>query len=479
LVLIPAVIDKGHKIVVLMAILVGLVRPHSGAATQLDSIPNENQACSLAKETERSVAQAASENQVKSSVFLGSRQKVKKGETDSISGFHVWGRDGLHLAGPYGNLRFQINGSIMLDGGTIDPDDELQAAFPDLDGSDIDFRKLQADVKVKLYDVLEGKLGVDFANARDIKDNWIRFTRIPILEHIRLGHVKEPFSLEELTSLRNVTFMERALPALAFSPGRNIGIRYDAPSSDRRISWAVGGFLNTGSLADPGDAKDRISEANGFNLSARVVGLPWYEEEGRRLLHLGLSYLHGFRDEDDVDLLARISARPESRLTDEKLVDISFPVDRADMIGTELATVYGPLSFQGELFFLSTDADVEGGTDFWGYYLSVSYFITGEHRKYDRSGGVFSGVKPNHTFRPFRGGWGALELGFRLSYVDLNDGDIKGGREKDFTAGLNWYLFPKIRFMFNYVRAKLEERDTPSVDDGRADILQARFQMSF
>lgn len=72
-----------------------------------------------------------------------------------------------------------------------------------------------------------------------------------------------------------------------------------------------------------------------------------------------------------------------------------------------------------------------------------------------------------------------MELALRLSYVDLNDGEIKGGREKNFTAGLNWYLFPKIRLMFNYVWAKVEDRDAPSVDDGRADILQARCQMSF
>lgn len=52
-----------------------------------------------------------------------------------------------------------------------------------------------------------------------------------------------------------------------------------------------------------------------------------------------------------MDYLARISARPESSLTDEKLVDVGFPADRADMIGIELATVHGPLSFQGELFF--------------------------------------------------------------------------------------------------------------------------------
>jgi phosphate-selective porin OprO and OprP len=61
------------------------------------------------------------------------------------------------------------------------------------------------------------------------------------------------------------------------------------------------------------------------------------------------------------------------------------------------------------------------------------------------------------------GGWGAWELAARFSEINLNDGsvlfaqpvgarpNIQGGRQKDFTLGLNWYPDIGIRFMANWV----------------------------
>jgi len=407
------------------------------------------------------------------------KKTAERGFEDPLIGWHYYWKDGFHIDSAKKTLRMRFNGRVLLDGGYIGADDELKSAFPNLEGGNAQFRDLRVNMFGTLYDWMEFKLSIDFANVRDIKDEWIRFTKIPYIGQITLGHMKESFSLERLTSLGNLTFMERALPTEAFAPGRNVGINHQISLLSQKMTWGLGAFVNTGSFSDVGDSLDRISEANGWNITTRITGLPWYEDSGKKLLHLGLSYTHQFRSMEDDG--AEFRSRPESRLTNIRLVNTGefFP-KRMDIINPEMAVVAGPFSLQGEYFHLFADSDKADNPRFWGFYLYGSYFITGEHRNYDRSTGVFSAIEPNRDFHFFEGGWGAFEVALRLSYVDLNGGSIRGGRELDFTAGLNWYLNENTRFMLNYIRAKAKDRETPPpVEDGTADILQVRFQITF
>ena len=404
---------------------------------------------------------------------------AENGVKGPIGHWHYYWKDGFRLDSREKNLGMKFNLSIMGDGGYINADDDLNRAFPDLEGSSLVLRELMVTMVGHLYDFADYKLQVDFANVRDIKDEWIRFKNIPLIGHFTVGHIKEPFSLEELTSLSAITFMERALPTLAFTPGRNMGITRQSPAFDQRMTWAVGAFLNTGSFGTVGDSSDQLSEANGWDFTGRITGLPHYEDRGRRLLHLGLSYTHQVRGDAISDAQVEFRARPESRLTDDRLVDTGeFSTNWQGMISPELAMVSGPFSFQGETCLTYVDRDTGGNPWFWGFYLFGSYFLTGENRNYETSKAVFSQVKPNRNFHFGGEGWGALELALRFSYLDLNDAGINGGREHNITAGLNWYLTPDTRFMFNCIRARVKDRDTPpSVDNGLSHIFQLRFQM--
>ncbi len=403
---------------------------------------------------------------------LSKRAKEEKGkDTD----FDVFWKDGLKFESKDGNFKAQIGGRIQVDYAKIDGDNPMVNDIETLegntlDGSGVEFRRARLFMSGTIYDSVDFKAQYDFAGSdADFKDVWIGLRDIPYVGVIRGGHQKEPFSLEEQTSSKYITFMERALP-IAFSPSRNTGLLMKNAVLDKRMTWGVGVF------EDVDDTGDSFNDFDDWNATARITGLPWYEEDGRRLVHLGLSYTHQFRDDDDTTV--RFRQRPESHITDARIVNTGrFGADDVDIVTPELALVYGPFSLQGEYFYTWTDSDEADDPEFDGYYVFGSWFITGEHRRYSTSSGAFSRVKPKTNFHPTEPGWGAWEVAARYSSIDLNDKEIDGGEADNITLGLNWYLNPNVRMMFNYVYSDLEDR--AGVDDDDLNIFQTRLQIDF
>ena len=127
------------------------------------------------------------------------------------------------------------------------------------------------------------------------------------------------------------------------------GIFRQSAALGQRMTWAVGAFLNTGSFGNLGDEQDQLGEANGWDLTARVTGLPYYEDHGRRFLHLGLSCIYQLRGDAIGGAQVQFRARPESRLTNDRLVDTGqFSANWQGMINPELAVVSGPVFFAGK-----------------------------------------------------------------------------------------------------------------------------------
>ena len=403
---------------------------------------------------------------------LSQKAREEKGaDTD----FNVFWKDGLRFESNDGNFKMQVGGRIQVDWADVNGDDPFVSDIEGeegntLDGSGVEFRRARLFVSGTIYDTVDFKAQYDFAGGdADFKDVWLGLRKVPYVGAIRAGHQKEPFSLEEQTSSKYITFMERSLPN-AFSPSRNTGLLVKNAVLDKRLTWAAGVF------EDVDDTGDSFNDFADWNATARVTGLPWYEEEGRRLLHLGLSYTHQFRDDDDTTV--RFRQRPESHLTDARIVNTDrFAADDVDIVNPELALVLGPFSLQGEYFYTSVDAEMENDPTFDGYYVFGSVFLTGEHRPYSKSKGSFGRVKPKQNFHPTEGGWGAWELGVRYSSIDLSDENIMGGEADNVTVGLNWYLNPNVRWMINYVNSDVEDR--VNVDDDDLNIVQTRLQIDF
>ncbi|MFC7334240.1 porin [Rhodocista pekingensis] len=127
----------------------------------------------------------------------------------------------------------------------------------------------------------------------------------------------------------------------------------------------------------------------------------------------------------------------------------------------------------------ATVADEGADLSFEGYYVSLGYILTGEHRKYNIGTGGWSGVVPSAPFNS-QGGIGAWELGVRYSVNDLQDPDYVTpleGKQTVWTFGVNWYVNAAIRFMLNYQMIDIE-RPAPLVD-ADADAIIGRLQFQF
>ncbi|HYB99516.1 MAG TPA: porin [Candidatus Limnocylindrales bacterium] len=410
--------------------------------------------------------------------------------------FKVFWKDGVRAESGDGAFKLKLGGRIMYDAAFFDADTGLEeglgtraappSATAPLGGPALKFkdgtelRRARIELDAIIYERFLFKAQYDFVDTRaNIKDMWLGVDALPYVGTLRIGQVKEPFSLDELTSSKYDEFIEQGLPT-AFTPGRNPGITIQNAVLDERVQYAAGIYRNADDAGNSGGDGT-------WAITSRITGLPWYGAENK-LLHIGANFTYR-----DVAGRLRFNSRPESHLAPNVVDTGNMEANWMIAAGPELAFVYGPFSLQGE--FIYTHVDGETGTanpvgeqGFYGYYAYASYWLTGESRNYKTAVAEFDRVKPARNLLQ-SGGWGAWQALARFSSIDLDDSNgiktVNGGKAWDFTAGLNWHWNPNMRLMFNYVYTDVEGLPAdPAIPGGpertgNAHIVQARAQVDF
>ena len=165
------------------------------------------------------------------------------------------------------------------------------------------------------------------------------------------------------------------------------------------------------------------------------------------------------------------------------------------VFGGELLYICGPFSIQAE-YMAETLIDTQnagggkgntGNITFTGGYVSINYTLTGENRAYDTRWGrlatnYFNVDTPFWLVRDGNGrlnyGWGAWELEFRASHLDLNSSGVNGGVSDAFTAGIVWHLNDNLRIFANYLHQ--DRYNLPvGVNSGWIDGFAVRTQIRF
>jgi phosphate-selective porin OprO/OprP len=321
------------------------------------------------------------------------------------------------------------------------------------------------------------KIEVDFANNDvEITDAFLSYKASKTLA-VTLGQHNNFQSIEELTSSRFLSFMERAAFTDAFNFERRIGLS---------ATWAKGDVIAqagvfTDNIEDLADAQDAVGlgdENDSAGVDGRLVFAP---KLGKAQLHLGAS-AH-WRDAGDTAAFGpatRYRQRPFVHTSNTRfLATPGLRVEKETDYGLEAALVRGPLHAVAEAHWLKADTLTAGlGPTFFGGYAEIGWFLTGESRGY--KGGRWDRTKVRRPVGD--GGAGAFQINLRYDHLDLSDDGIAGGRQRGYEASLIWIAQDHVRFLLNYGRLRFDDSAIASAGGDRdyaIDVFGARAQVDF
>lgn len=360
-----------------------------------------------------------------------------------------------------GDFSFKLGGRLMLD--FVEPGQDVTPM-----GSNLFFRRARLELSGKMFKDWAYSAEYDFAeNAVVAKDLFVTYTGYENQE-ILVGQFKQPWSLEELSSSKQLAFLERSLMNSAWSTAFRAGIGWRHYGDNHSLTVAAygkeAGVANTGNEDEP------------ISYGARFVWAPWKSDDS--LLHIGFAMAE---EEIETGAGARLRARPEARPSNGgvRLVDTGNIADATGQskTGLEVAWMAGGLSVQGEYQLVSVDSIAEGNPEFSGYYVEARWFPSGEVRPYKMSTAAFSGISPLNIE-------GAWEYKLRLSSVDLEDGLVSAtsgnadaGSEDNISVGVTYYPNANVRWMFEYIQADVSSAN-PAQEESPS-FFQGRFQIAW
>jgi phosphate-selective porin OprO/OprP len=401
-------------------------------------------------------------------------------------------------------------GRIYFDGVVYDDDDETAEFFNTDRDNELGFRTFRIGGRGNIWENLIYTLEFELRggpNSITYKDIYMEQQNLPHVGHLRAGHFKEPLGLEEFGSDKYNTFMEKTPATQAFAPSRNFGVMiWDNFDPCWDATWFAGLF-RADSPDGPANSGLWRSDNNDWSFASRLACLPYYDQpsEGRYLIHLGGSYSYRHIGGETTGATANQNVAYSTlnglaEFTKRSWVGSQGPLgfgaeagsDEWNQLNAEFLVIWGAASVQSEYFQVLTNS----GETYQGGYAFCSYFLTGESRAYRKEDKTIDRTVP---FEPFFWvdscggsicGWGAWEVAFGYSWVDLEDGEdivatVPGtaanrrrGFNHDFVVGVNWYHNPWSRITINYEH-EIVDFVSGAVPDSHANIFGVRWQVDW
>lgn len=381
----------------------------------------------------------------------------------------------------------EVGGVLQLDSGLYSQSTRNREAVGDAnDGTS--FRTARLWAKGQLQETIGYMLELDFGalasrtpGRPNFQNAYVELQELPSLGTLRIGRWKQPVTLETVSSIRFLPFIERST-LFAFVPFRRTGLGFFDVSEDLRWTYAASVF----SAADDGYG-GFANDANGWATAERLTHLLWNENDGEQLLHLGVAHSYNGAVNQTVrfarfgEFAIDITPTGNAAIGTPNQFDTGNIAARDyNLLAAELAWVHGPFSIQAESVVTIVNRIDGANPVFYGWYVFGSWFATGEHRNYIPAMGAFDRVRPHRNFIASRKngieGLGAWEFLARVSQVDVNDAGIHGGQLTALTLGVNWHWNANAKLQFNFIQ---NYRRVPGIPQSEFQVYGLRMTYDF
>ncbi|MFC0679056.1 porin [Lysobacter korlensis] len=368
------------------------------------------------------VAELETRTEAQSDINIGTQEALDKMAAENPK---VETKGGIKVTSPDKNFEVQIGGRIHFDTYAFDND------LVDPTGT-TEFRRARLTFAGKAYGWAY-KLENDFAAGGGLEGFRDVFIATEAFGgKVTIGQFKPFRAMEELTSSNEITMLERPfITASGLFAGRQFrqGVGYHRGNDN--YTFGVAAF-NTRDAAGPRN--------EGVGASARLTYAPINTPEST--LHFGISASTENANQGSPDVRAAVAYAGRRGPSQTIATTTGGSGDSVDHVGLEAAGAFGPLYFQSEYAMATFGAPLDGDQDIRTFYVMGSWMLTGEHKPYKAAAGVFGSPKVGEN--------GAWELTAR--YDTIENEDVAGLEVASTTLGVNYYVNPNVRFMFNYIR---------------------------
>lgn len=346
-------------------------------------------------------------------------------------------------------LTAKVGGRVMLDYTIADLD------TPDTDINASEMRRARINVTGKYGSSIKYKLELNKAtgNSVNVEDAYLEFTPENSKLKFKVGQFRTHNALDENTSSRYSSVLERAAFTDAFGFDRRVGVSVGTSGSNYTLN--IGAY--TTNLEENGGTDE------GHAFAARGTFNPVKTDD--MLVHLGASWR--YRDKGDTASDLRYRQRPFTHVAPSRIIDTGRFAKSDNFFGAEAAVISGKFWAAGEYGTLAAKGNgVNPDADFNGYYAEAGVFLGG---KKTYKGGKFNRPQVDNPIG--EGGYGAVSFVARYDVLDLQD-SIYTGELETIVLGADWYPTKYTRFGLNYFDS---DATNGSADKGSGFVARLQF----